>query len=67
MVLPLSRYCDFGLEFHNLCMSQCSGPHDRQSAESLISEAQTARIKAHLRAILAKLKSRSSKPLRELS
>jgi hypothetical protein len=38
---------------------------DTQSAKSLVMEAQAARIKEHIRALLSRLKSRNQKPERD--
>ena len=40
-------------------------PEARTPAETLVAEAQAARVKEHVRAVLAQLTSRTSKPLRE--
>jgi hypothetical protein len=40
-------------------------PDAQIPAKTLIAEAQAARVKEHVRAVLAQLKSRGSKPLRE--
>jgi hypothetical protein len=45
--------------------NNCSLPDARMPAETLIAEAQAARVKEHVRAVLARLKSRNSHPSRK--
>jgi hypothetical protein len=67
-------YRDFVLSRYNLLMhirprpdgmKKDSSRPDIQSAETLIKEAQAARVRAHVRAILSRLYSRALKPSRE--
>jgi hypothetical protein len=46
-------------------MTKDKGSPDPQGIESLVKEAQAARIKEHIHAILSQLKSRNPKPRRE--